>query len=584
MIHRKKTKIIFIVLTAILGSLPARITAYDYQKERMLIEGYRALVEGKYTEALTFLNDIIAHGDGDAETYFCAGYAEYQLNNCEKAIEQYQQAVGSKPQMKEALLNRGVAEIVAGNGAEALLLGQAIISFAPDYAPAYHLMAVASGYLNERKAEVDYYREALRKDSTFFLSRFNLALSYIRLEWYKEAAEELIRSINLKSDFAPAHYWLGQVYGILRNPAAEAIAYDNALYLGMNTVTLHYNLGIAYAELGRPADEQAQYRKALAIDPAFVSALYNLSVNLSETGNWQESAAILKQASAIKPELALSESSAQSRKRLPRLGDFPEKYYQLVTVKPEEIISPEYLAEKANIAGLPEAAVEFYREAVNRFPDDISLKLSLAELYMQLENWSEVISLMKSVVTLTPEEPRAYQYLGRAYLEKGAVNSAIKLLEPKLADFPTDFKIRSLLGVCYVSKQQWEKARNILQEADRLRGDDFETCNFLGVALMQLERWEEAAAAFEKALKLKPDFADGHCSLGLVYGSLGKHEEEIAAYREAIRLKPDMAEAYYGLGLAYLDIEDKDAAQEQYVVLYNLDKGLAKDLLRQIKK
>ena len=101
---------------------------------------------------------------------------------------------------------------------------------------------------------------------------------------------------------------------------------------------------------------------------------------------------------------------------------------------------------------------------------------------------------------------------------------------------------------------------------------------------MQLERWEEAAAAFEKALKLKPDFADGHCSLGLVYGSLGKHQEEITAYREAIRLKPDMAEAYYGLGLAYLDIEDKDAAQEQYVVLYNLDKGLAKDLLRQIKK
>lgn len=584
MIHRTKTEIILLFLVAFSGILPASAAAYDYQKERLLVAGYQALTEGKYAEALPLLNDIIAHGDADAETYFCAGYAEYQLNNCEKAIENYRQAVRIRPHLKEALLNQGVAEIVAGNGTEAVALGQAIISFDPDYAPAYHLMAAASGYLNEKKAEVDYYREALRKDSTFYLSRFNLGLSYICLDWQKEAVEELIRAINLQSDFAAAHYWLGQVYGMLRNPAEEAIAYDNALYLGMNTATLHYNLGIAYAELGRLADEQAQYRKALAIEPDFVSALYNLSVNLSETGQWQEAAEILQQASRLKPELALMESSPQNRKRLPRASDFPEKYYQLVTATPEEVIEPGYLAEKATLAGLHDAATGFYLEAISKSPDDISLNLSLAEQYLRLEKWSEVVSLLKPAMESMIEEPRAYQYLGKAYLETGAVNSAIKLLEPKLADFPSQFEIRSILGVCYVSKQQWEKARQILQEAAALKSDDFETCNFLGVASMQLEKWEEAATAFEQAVKLKPDFADGHCSLGLVYGTLGKHQEEITAYKEAIRLKPSMAEAYYGLGLAYLDIEDKDSAQEQYVILYNLDKGLAKDLLRQIKK
>lgn len=579
-----KIGIILLFLWAITKILPAATAAYDYQKERLLVDSYRALMEEKYAEALPLLNDIIAHGDADAETYFCAGYAEYHLNDCEKAIEHYRQAVKLQPHLKEALLNQGVAEIVAGNGNEAVALGQAIISFAPDYTPAYHLMAAASGYLNEKKAEVDYYREALRKDSTFYLARFNLALSYIRLDWQKEAVEELIRAINLQSDFAAAHYWLGQVYGMLRNPAEEAIAYDNALHLGMNTATLHYNLGIAYAELGRLADEQAQYRKALAIEPDFVSAMYNLSVNLSESGQWQEAAEILRQVSRLKPELALVETAPQNRKRLPRAGDLPEKYYQLVTATPEEVIEPGYLAEKAASAGLYDAAIEFYRGAIGRSPDDISLKLLLAELYLRLEKWTEVVSLLKPAKEAMSVEPRAYQYLGKAYLETGSVNSAIRLLEPKLADFPSQSEIRSILGVCYVSKQQWEKARNILQEAAALKSDDFETCNFLGVASMQLEKWEEAAKAFEQAVKLKPDFADGHCSLGLVYGTLGKHQEEITAYKEAIRLKPDMAEAYYGLGLAYLDIEDKDSAQQQYVILYNLDKGLAKDLLRQIKK
>lgn len=95
-----------------------------------------------------------------------------------------------------------------------------------------------------------------------------------------------------------------------------------------------------------------------------------------------------------------------------------------------------------------ESALQYYKNALSLKPDDIVVRLAMAEIYMDQEAYDEAIVLLTEVADLRPEETSAYEGLIRIYEAKKDYasiialasdiedNDILKLFEDYLVDTP----------------------------------------------------------------------------------------------------------------------------------------------------
>ena len=112
--------------------------------------------------------------------------------------------------------------------------------------------------------------------------------------------------------------------------------------------------------------------------------------------------------------------------------------------------------------------------------------------------WSSEINLWADVVKKSPELPRAYDFLGRAYN----------------------------------IEQRYQDAFDVYQSAVRRGIDGVGIYNNWGKAAFNLGKIERAVELLEHAVKLDKKHAESHYNLGVAYGSLGRNAE---ARREMMR-------------------------------------------------
>jgi tetratricopeptide (TPR) repeat protein len=88
----------------------------------------------------------------------------------------------------------------------------------------------------------------------------------------------------------------------------------------------------------------------------------------------------------------------------------------------------------------------------------------------------------------------------------------------------------------------------------------------------------EAIKAFKDSIKLNPDDAEAQYGLGFANFRMGRFRDAADAFKKAAVLEPRMAKAHYGLGLAYQELGMDKQLIEEYRILENLDRTLAKKL------
>ena len=88
----------------------------------------------------------------------------------------------------------------------------------------------------------------------------------------------------------------------------------------------------------------------------------------------------------------------------------------------------------------------------------------------------------------------------------------------------------------------------------------------------------EAVKAFRESVKLKPNDAEAQYGLGFANFRMGRFRDAADAFKKATVLVPGMAKAHYGLGLAYQELGLDKQLIEEYRILENLDRTLAKKL------
>ena len=163
---------------------------------------------------------------------------------------------------------------------------------------------------------------------------------------------------------------------------------------------------------------------------------------------------------------------------------------------------------------------------VRQNPDDIEVRVALAQNYMQSGRYQEAIEQAEQILEAFPDHHSALFVLGLAYAKAGQVDDSI---EP--------------LARLVVLRRQSPMAQtdNMLET----------TLFFLGQSYLEVGRNDYAIDAFTEALTINHTDADALYLLGTAYAQNGQTEMALAQYQNAVRFVPDFAEAYQGMADCY---------------------------------
>ena len=168
--------------------------------------------------ALTPLHELrgaLQRTQGAAErSQLLGNIGRYYLKNgdYEKAVSEYQKALGMDPQSVAAYNGIGIAYTMLEKYEEAVAAQQKVLELQPDFAKAHAGLGLA--YLRQHKTELalTHYRQAVALEPQFLEAHQKIAIILLNQERYAEATDAYLTIISLKPDDAEAYHDLGLCY------------------------------------------------------------------------------------------------------------------------------------------------------------------------------------------------------------------------------------------------------------------------------------------------------------------------------------------------------------------------------------
>jgi tetratricopeptide (TPR) repeat protein len=154
-----------------------------------------------------------------------------------------------------------------------------------------------------------------------------------------------------------------------------------------------------------------------------------------------------------------------------------------------------YRAESAELMGFFE----------DRFQNDVNRLIQIGFFYVQIEAPLEAVRTLERAVQLAPQNSRAHNSLGTAYLINLRLDESLAEFRRALELDPKDEYANLNLANAYRARGSMERAIDHYRKQLTVNPDDAEAHGGLAIALLAVGRDEEAEREIARALELGPD-------------------------------------------------------------------------------
>jgi tetratricopeptide (TPR) repeat protein len=311
-------------------------------------------------------------------------------------------------------------------------------------------------------------------------------------------------------------------------------------------------------------------------------------VHLNFAGNYQLAVAIARQCAALLPDSVqrgrsssasnwLSEEACADRlawtlwnqqelmEILRRRIELPPFTLQLNHVQQYQRILDEFnrLERLLDLVQL-EQAVQVYRRAIARAPQDWAFHFNLGRLLRRCDHAAEAVVELKRAAELVPQHEEVYYHLGNVWAQLGQSAAAVTNFQKAIQLMPRFREAYNGLGLALADQGRYEEAIRQYETALRLKPDFAGAHVNLGLALSRLGRIEEAKQHYQTALKINPNSPGAYVNLGKLLNSQGQLSSAISNYLDALTLDPSNALIHFNLGNALLKRGQAPEAMSHY--------------------
>ena len=364
----------------------------------------------------------------------------------------------------------------------------------------------------------------------------------------------------------------GKYHLMAREPAIAMTHFKNVVDNEQKSPLGHYCLGLAHLANGQNKLGFQSLVKALSLDNSFTDAELALADYYYKTKAYdlclEHAGRIAKrEPENYRPHLIMGNAYlAQGKYQAARA-----KFKAAQLINPESRSPLYFMAMATELSGKTDAALKFYRDLLDRYPDLADAGMRYANLLIKTGKIDEARQYFENAVKRQPENPYLRHILGEVYLaggndgagekafgqavvmdpqmtcsyvklagiyeKKGDADKQIKILKTAIEKVPGFTDAYMELARIYRKKGQMDEAIAIIRTAVAMDQKDPVLANNL--ASLYLDAGQEfnrafqlASAAYEKKSN-DPAFAD---TLGWAYYHKGIYGQAVWYLEEATRL------------------------------------------------
>ena len=276
----------------------------ESDRDALLTEGKKIMRTGKFDEAEQIFRSILEDEPQEPDALHLLGLVRFQIGYPEEAVTFINQAIAHARPNEDYLYNLGRIYKMTGRLADALEKFQQALVLKPDYTDAHINLGDTLKELGRLEDAVDCYRKALDIKPDFAEALNNLGNMLKALRRLDEAIASYHKAIAIKPDFAEAHNNLGNALKDFGELDEATSSYQQALAIKPDFAEAHSNLGNVLNELGRQDEALASFHKALAIKPDYAVGHFNLGNVLEKLGRLEDAVGTYQKAINLNPEYA----------------------------------------------------------------------------------------------------------------------------------------------------------------------------------------------------------------------------------------------------------------------------------------
>jgi type IV pilus biogenesis/stability protein PilW len=195
--------VLIIVVLTIMGCVPPAEISQSKEADYHNKIGMAYLNEGKIQLAFVEFQKAIQVEPNNKDIAYNLGITYLQLEDYENAKLYFLKAVTLDPKFADAYNNLGVTYMQLQQWREAVRAFQKALANLLYRTPekAFYSMGMSLYRLGEYEKAVDAFKDSIRRDKSFSLSYYGLALAYNKLERFGEAADVMERAIEIDPEY-----------------------------------------------------------------------------------------------------------------------------------------------------------------------------------------------------------------------------------------------------------------------------------------------------------------------------------------------------------------------------------------------
>ena len=242
--------------------------------------------KGQYDRAIEDFDQAIGLDPKFALAFSSRGNAYYGKGQYDRAIEDYDQAIGLDPKDAAAFNNRGTAYRGKGEYDRAIQDYDQAISLDPKYALGFNNRGIAYCYKGQYDRAIQDYDQAISLDPRSTVAFNNRGNAYHSKGQYDRAIQDYDQAISLDPKDAEAFYNRG-IADYNKGQYDRAIQdFDQAISLNPKYASAFNNRGVAYRDTGQFDRAIQDFDRAISLDPQHASAFTNRGITNFEVARF----------------------------------------------------------------------------------------------------------------------------------------------------------------------------------------------------------------------------------------------------------------------------------------------------------
>jgi tetratricopeptide (TPR) repeat protein len=480
-----------------------------------------------------------------------------------QASEEFKKAADLAPVRSTERLKYAAFKSGTGDAEEVRRISTDITRQAPDYLPAWILLAELAFKDKKYDEALSLLENVFGRDAENFDGR--RLESNVRLAKgdTKKAVEVLERLDQTYPDTPLIKYQLARAYLKNNNTNQAKVALDQAISRNPNYADAILLLAEINLRSGHSEMVVEPMTHLLKKNPDLRRAALLLAAAYGSLGRFDDAAVVLHEQARLapqdpQPEMALGLTFRQAK----RNDEARQAFEKVAKLAPDNLWPVDQLVELDLLDKHFDAARQRIRRQFQKTPDSPAAHFLEGKILTAEGKWDSAEAELQKTLQLDPNFSSAYDLLVQTYLATNKLPQAVSQLQAEVSKNPNNSAALMTLALVYERTKDFPKARDAYEKLLSIAPNFVPALNNL--AYLYTERLNDLAKAFDLARKAR-DLRGQDPSIGDTFGWVlykrGEYQQALTILQESAEKAADSPEIQFHLGMAAYMMGQTDIAR-----------------------